>query len=244
MTARRGIVYGLGVGPGDPELLTLRAHRLLTSVPVVFAPAGRNGRPGLARRIVDGYLDPSRQRIEALSFALARDHAAMEAAWATAADRVAAVSAEGLDAAFVTEGDPLTYSTFAHLARTLRQRHPEVPVEAIPGVTSFAAASALALQPLVDQDELLAVIPATYVLDDLEETLRRFDTVVLLKVAGVFDRIFDLLERLDLVESALFVERAGWPEQRLTWDVRGLRGLPLDYFSLLIVYTRQGDRHA
>lgn len=237
---RWGTIYGLGVGPGDPELVTLRAHRLLTSVPVVFAPAGRGGQPGFGQRIVDAYLDPVRQRIEPLVFALSRDAAVTERAWLAAAERVAAVSANGQDAAFITEGDPLTYSTFVHLWRTLERRHPQVPVQVVPGVTSFAAASAAALQPLVAQDERLAVIPATYAPADLERTLRAFDTVVLLKVSAVFDQVVDLLERLNLIEHALYVRRVGWPEQEVRRDLRALRGQAIDYFSLVIVYPSQG----
>jgi len=239
-----GTLYGLGVGPGDPDLLTLRAHRLLTTVGVVFTPAGRGGEHGYARRIVDAMLDPTRQRIEALSFALTRDRAAMEQAWITSAARIAEVLASGIDAVFLTEGDPLTYSTFVHLYRTLQRHHPAMPIVAVPGVTSFAAASAAALQPLVDQDERLAVIPATYAGDELRQILQTFDTVVLLKVSSVFDRVLDLLESLNLVEQTLYVRRVGRPEQQISTDIRPLRGQSLDYFSLLIVHTGRGAPHA
>lgn len=235
-----GTLYGLGVGPGDPELLTVRAHRLLTTVPVVFAPAGRGNEPGYAQRIVAAYLDPSRQRLEPLTFALSRDVTAMERAWFNAAQRVAEVSAAGLDAAFITEGDPLTYSTFVHLYRTLQRQHPRVPVQVVPGITSFAAASAAALHPLVDQDERLAVIPASYAPADLERVLQAFDTVVLLKVSAVIDQVLDLLERLNLVDHALYVRRVGRPEQEVRHDLRALRGQALDYLSLVIVYPSAG----
>ncbi|HEY8743696.1 MAG TPA: precorrin-2 C(20)-methyltransferase, partial [Chloroflexota bacterium] len=175
-----------------------------------------------------------------LTFALSRNVAAMERAWLAAAQRVAEVSAAGLDAAFVTEGDPLTYSTFVHLYRTLQHEHPRVPVQVVPGITSFAAASAAALHPLVDQDERLAVIPASYAPAALERVLHEFDTVVLLKVSAVFDQVLDLLERLNLVDHALYVRRVGRPEQEVRHDLRALRGQSLDYFSLVIVYPAEG----
>jgi precorrin-2/cobalt-factor-2 C20-methyltransferase len=110
-------------------------------------------------------------------------------------------------------------------------------VEIVPGVTSVTAAAAVAGLPLADGTERLAVVPATCSDEGLRAALRDFDTVALLKVSSVLDRVLDLLEELNLVESAVYVSRAGTPEQRVEADVRALRGHPLDYLSLILVKT-------
>jgi precorrin-2/cobalt-factor-2 C20-methyltransferase len=154
-----------------------------------------------------------------------------------AAAHIGAILSTGRDVAFITEGDPLLYSTFIHLYRRLRAASPPVRVEIVPGVTSVTAAAAVAGLPLADGTERLAVVPATCGYERLRAALRDFDTVVLLKVSPVFDRVLDLLEELNLLESAVYVSRAGTPEQRVEADVRALRRQPLDYLSLILVKT-------
>lgn len=233
-----GTLYGIGLGPGDPELITLKAQRLLARLPVVFVPVQLGSDTSFAATIAAPHLDPARQEIVRLPFAMGRDRATMAARWRENADRIAARLAEGDDAAFLTEGDPLLYSTFVHVYRELAQRHRHLSVRIVPGVTSATAAAAAARRPLVDEAECLAILPAPYVLDTLADTLRRFDTVVLLKVHRVFDRVLALLEEMDLVEGAVAITRCGRPEERIEHDLRALRGQPLDYFTLLILRGR------
>lgn len=230
-----GTLYGIGVGPGDPELLTLKGLRLLRAAACVFVPVSRGGARSYARQIADEHLDPARQRIVELPFAMREDAERMAAQWRTNAETIAAGLATGADAAFLTEGDPMLYSTFTHVAAALRELRPDARVVAVPGVSSVHAAAAAAGVALADRDERLAVLPATYEGAGLRDALRAFDTVVLLKVAPVLDRVLDLLDELGLAERAVCVERCGRPEEVIVRDVRTLRGQTLDYFSLLIV---------
>jgi precorrin-2/cobalt-factor-2 C20-methyltransferase len=232
MTA--GTLYGVGVGPGDPELLTLKAVRVLRSVPVVFTPTARPGAPSLARSIAAPYLDAERQRIVELVFAMRDEHDVRSGRWHEHAAAIAAELATG-DVAFITEGDPLLYSTFVHVATALAEQQPEVHIEVVPGVSSVFGAAAAAMAPLADGDERLAVVPASYEQERLRETLLAFDTVVFLKIARAFERVLDVLEELRLVDGAVYVARCGQPQQQIVRDVRSLRGQKLDYFSLLIV---------
>jgi precorrin-2/cobalt-factor-2 C20-methyltransferase len=231
---RLGTLYGLGLGPGDPELITLKALRLLRSVPTLLLPVRRPGDTSYAWSIAAPHLVPGAQRLVELPFPQGRGERALDAQWDRHAETVLAELADGRDAAFPTEGDPLFYGSFIQLAGRLRALAPTVQIEIVPGVTSPNAAAAAAGEPLVARGERLAVLPAEYGTDELRRTLADFDTVVLLKVNQVLDRVAALLEELGLAERALLVERCGRPEQRI---IRGLWPPPtdVDYFALVIV---------
>lgn len=239
----KGTLYGIGVGPGDPELLTIRAYRIITTAPIIFFPAGRGGHPGFAQQIVAQFLDMSRQQLIPLPFALNHHEDELQQAWEAAAHHVTAALATGSDAVFLSEGDPLTYSTFTHLMRTLQALNADLKINVIPGITSFAAATAAARFPLVDGDQRVAILPALYG-PRLAEILNQFDTIVLLKVSPVFDQVLDQLEALGLADQALYARRIGRPEQELYFGLSALRGKVNDYFSLVIIYTQRGMRHA
>lgn len=235
MSTGLGTFYGVGVGPGDPELLTLKALRLLQAAPIVFAPVARRGAHSLARTIVERYLDPSRQEIVELAFDMRDEAEGQTTRWESNARSIADVLTTGRDAVFITEGDPMLYSTFVHIARALALQLPDLRIVAVPGISSIHAAAAAAGIPLADGDGRLAILPATYEGERLRQVLETFDTVVLLKITPIFDSVLDLLEELGLVDTAVFVSRCGWPEESVVPDIRTLRGQKLDYFSTLIV---------
>lgn len=230
-----GTFYGVGVGPGDPELLTVKAQRLLQQVPVLCVPKSREEGESYALGIVSHLMDPQRQQLLELVFPMTKDRVRLEEHWNRALEQVLVPLREGQDVAFITEGDPSLYSTFQHLYRLIRERLPEIPTEVIPGVSSINGSAAAAGLPLVDGGERLAVLPAAYEGEQLMEILEQFDTVVLLKVHRVMDRILDALEQLGLVDRAVYVSRCGSPEQRIVRDVSILRGQELEYLSLMIV---------
>lgn len=230
-----GTLYGIGAGPGDPELLTLKGLRILQSVPLVYVPVPRPGAESYVRSIVTPHLDPTRQEIQELVFAMRGGPAAMAAQWQENGRIVAAHLSAGADAAFVTEGDPMLYSTFVHVRRALAEQQPDAPVVVVPGISSVQAAAAAAQVPLADGDERLAILPASYETDGLRNTLEAFDTVVLMKVASAKERVLDELDALGLTDRAVFVQRCGRPEEAIIRDPRTLREMDLDYFSLLIV---------
>lgn len=233
-----GTLYGIGVGPGDPELLTVKGLRILQSVPNVYVPVSRPGARSLARSIVDEYLDPARQRIVDLVVEMHDDVGSLAEQWRENARVVAAQLTGGSDAAYITEGDPLLYSTFVHLADALAEVCPEAPIVVVPGISSVHAAAAAARVELAERDGRIAILPATYEGERLGAVLDTFDTIVLLKVASVFDHVLELLEQRGLVGGSVYVRRCGLPEEEIVTDVRTLRGRKLDYFSLLIVRRR------
>lgn len=230
-----GRFYGVGVGPGDPELLTLRALKVLRRVPVVCVPKRSPDADSYAYSIVRGILDAQRQEIVELVFPMRKDLSQVVAYWEQNLAAIVRRLEGGQDCAFITEGDPFLYSTFIYMYDILRQRHPQVRIEVIPGVSSFTAAAARAGLPLVNGDERLAVLPATCESQKLKDALREFDAVVLMKVNSVFDRVLDLLEELNLTDKAVYIKKGTAADEEIVRDIRQLRGRKLEYLSLLIV---------
>ena len=236
MTHSPGKLYGIGVGTGDPELITLKGLRLLKSVPVVAFPAGLAG-IGIAEQIVKEWLHPDQVRL-ALNFPYVQDAAVLAEAWQTAAVQVWHHLTQGHDVAFVSEGDVSFYSTFTYLAQTLQQLHPEVEVQTTPGICSpLAAAAALGI-PLTIRDQRLAILPALYAVANLETAIATADVVVLLKVSSVYEQVWAVLKQHGLLRHSYVVERATLPEQIIYADLSDRPKLKLPYFSLLIVQVQ------
>jgi precorrin-2/cobalt-factor-2 C20-methyltransferase len=230
-----GTLTAIGLGPGDPELITLKGLRLLREARIVFAPVRSEGARSYALELAWPHLDLARQEVASLLYPMTLDQPPDEGQWRFNARRIATRLADGSAGAFLTEGDPLLYSTFIPTLLALRDEFPGLPIQVVPGVSSVTAAAALAQVPLARLDERLAVIPATAPDAALREALGSFETVVLLKVAARFERILDLLDSLGRLDGALLVERVGTPRERVVRDLRALRGRRPDYFSLVIV---------
>ena len=228
-------LIAVGVGPGDPELLTRKAERILRSVPVIYAPTGAADAASYALAIVEPFLDRARQEVLTRTFPMTRDESELIPLWEETAAELAQRVRAGQDVAFITIGDPLLYSTFLYLYRIFRDKYPEIDIEIVPGITSVGAAAAAAGVSLGISADRLAILPATYEEEQLRQTLVEFDTVVLMKVSRVFDRVFALLSELGLEKSSVFVRRVGSSEEEVVTNLSSLVGKKLDYLSLLIV---------
>lgn len=229
-----GTLTGLGIGPGDPDLITLKALKALQVAPVVAFPQGRPGHMGVAQRIITPHLQ-AHQRQLPLEFPFVVEDDQLQAAWRRAAEQVWAVLETGQDVAFACEGDLSFYGTFTYLADALALAHPEVTIHRIPGVCSpMAAVSALGL-PLTVQAEKLAVLPAFYGVDHLEHTLDWADVVVLMKVSSVYATVWEVLKRRHLLSSSSVVVRASQPDQIIYRELDTHPHLDLPYFSLMVI---------
>ncbi len=236
-----GTLYGISVGTGDPELITVKGLKILQSSKVVAFPAGINGLLGIAQQIVAPWINSNQQQL-ALTFPYVQEKDILESAWKNAAVQVWQYLQQGVDVAFVCEGDVSFYSTFSYLAQTLQQIHPEALVQSIPGVCSpMAASSALGL-PLTVGAEKLVVLPAIYQLKELEAVLDWAEVVVLMKVASVYEQVWQILNQRHLLERSRVVERATLPEMVIYHDLRDRPNLKLPYFSILIVQVTSRDR--
>ncbi|MDJ0735213.1 MAG: precorrin-2 C(20)-methyltransferase [Nostocaceae cyanobacterium] len=229
-----GILYGISVGTGDPELITVKGLRLLQQSPVVAFPAGIGEKPGMAQQIIAQWLQPQQVQLP-LSFPYVQDMAVLTQAWEIAAQKVWQYLQAGQDVAFACEGDVSFYSTFTYLAQTIQQLYPEVKVELIPGVCSpMAAASVLGL-PLTIRQQRLVVLPALYTVAELETALDWADVVVLMKVSSVYPQVWQVLQRRGLLANSWVVVKATLPDMVVYSDLAERPELKLPYFSILLV---------
>jgi len=228
-------IYAVGVGPGDPELLTRKAERILRQASVICAPSANPTDSSYALSIVEQFIDQSRQKIIVQTFPMKKEQKGLEPFWDNAAREAAEIVREGKDVAFITIGDPFLYSTFLYIYRILREKYPDVSIEAIPGITSINAAAIAAGVPLAAASERVAIIPAAFEEQDLRRVLVDFDTIVLMKVNRVFEQVYALLQELGLEKKGVFIRRVGSAEEEVVFDLGTLLGKKLDYLSLLIV---------
>ncbi|WP_400161924.1 precorrin-2 C(20)-methyltransferase [Brevibacillus sp. TJ4] len=230
-----GTLYGVGVGPGDPELITVKAFRLLRQSPVVAYPKKRMGSKSYAHQIAELYVNGEEKEMLGLVFPMTRDQEILDREWNKTVEIVWERLAQGKDVAFVTEGDPMFYSTFIHLMRLMQKLHPEVPIVTIPGVSSFLGAAARLNLPLADGDERIGIIPATDDREAMREAISTHDCVVFLKVAKVLPMIIDLLKEMELLDHAAVATKVTSAEEMIWTDVRELERAELGYLTLMVV---------
>ncbi|HEY6003581.1 MAG TPA: precorrin-2 C(20)-methyltransferase [Anaeromyxobacter sp.] len=232
MSAR---LYGVGVGPGAPDLLTLRAAAVLREAAVVAAPRRSTADASVALRIArEAVGEIAGQETLLLEFPMTRDPEIRRHAREKAARDIAERLGQGRSVAFVTEGDPLLYSTFLDLLREAPRAFPDAAIEVVPGITSITAVAAAARVPLADGDGKLAVLPAPAALDALGSLAREFDTLLLLKAGPVLPALRAALSREGLTSRALLVCDASTGRERVVRDLAACEERP-GYFSTIVV---------
>jgi precorrin-2/cobalt-factor-2 C20-methyltransferase len=231
MSGARGRLYGLGVGPGDPELLTLKALRLLQAAPVIAYPAPERGH-SLARSIVASWLKGHQQEIP-IRFPM-RSGPPPVSIYDNAAVALAAELDRGRDVAWLCQGDPFVYGSFINIFARLAGRY---QMEVVAGVSSLTAAAAVAGLPLVSHDETLTIIPATLNRDIIMARLSGADVAVIVKIGRHLEKIRRVLDQLGLLDCAIFVEHATLPTQRVA-PVACINRGDVPYFSIALVRCR------
>lgn len=229
-----GTLYGVSVGTGDPELITLKGLRLLKSAAVVAFPAGANHQSGVAQKIISPWLEPQ-QLILPLHFPYVKQADILQQAWQTAANQVWFYLQQGQDVAFACLGDVSFYSTFTYLAQTLQKLAPEVKIITVPGVCSPMAIASVLNIPLTVNSQSLTILPAIYHICELETVLDSADVVVLLKLSSVYPQVWQVLQRRNLLDSSWIVEKATFPEQKIYANLRDFPQLSMSYFSILLI---------
>jgi precorrin-2/cobalt-factor-2 C20-methyltransferase len=239
-------LYIIGVGPGDPDLLTIKAHKILRQCSVIATPkASHNGystafsivRKALTAEVVDD------KEIVTLDFPMKKIHLGQEpdpqalVAWRDAARQIFGNLSQGKDIVFPTLGDPAIYSTGYYLYMTITEMYPEVRVRFVPGISAMSSCSAATRTPICLGDDMLAVIPATFSDSRIRQVLETFDTIVLMKVHKVMGHITRLLRELNLLDKATLVERVGMVDESVIADLSAIDGQvgQVHYFSTIIV---------
>lgn len=227
-----GTLYGLGVGPGDPELITLKAQRILRSVPVIAWPAPLEGE-SMARSIAATHL-PGGQTEIPIRMPMVAERFPAEDVYDKAADEISVHLTEGRDVAVLCEGDPFVYGSFMYLFARIAGRF---PVSVVPGVSSLTAGAAALGMPLAARNDVLVVLPAPLAEDELERRLADADAAVIIKVGRHMAKLRRVLDRLGLTGSARYIEHATM-ENQIIRDIAEMDEAVAPYFSLVLVHRR------
>jgi len=229
-----GTLYGIGVGPGYAKYLTQQARQAIEKAACVFYPRGNSTDESLALNTIESFMRKD-ARIEELMFPMTKDRDLLEYHWNLNARKVADVLATGHDAAFVTLGDSTMYSTFIYVAKTLRETLPDVPIETVPGISSFSAAAAMINLAIGEGTERVAIVPVNRDISNVRDALEAYDTVVLLKAGSKLNRLVALLEEMDLIDHAAMFSYIGSEDERVETDLRRFRNETAGYMTLIIV---------
>ena len=229
-----GTLYGVGVGPGDPELITLKAVKILNQVEVIFAAASSKNEYSLALENAGSHMQNGAEVVK-LDFPMTRVVDFLEEAWEKNAHLILEYVQQGRDAAFITIGDPLTYSTFGYVMRALGELAPDVPICVVPGITSYQAATAAAREVMAEREQTFCVISGSKGGERLREVIGRVDCVVMLKVYNHLDQILDTLKDLGMKDRVTLVSRCGMKEQVICKNPEEFRGQKVPYLSLMII---------
>lgn len=200
-----GKLFCLGCGPGDPELLTLKATTILKSADVIFCPTARVGRESMALSIVKPILGKRKKKPEIIDliFPMVKDKATLQETWKNNADQIAKKCIAGKKVAYLCVGDPSLYSTFTYIHKELKKRYPQVAIEIVPGVASIFAFACQAKISLAEGDETLAIVPACYDLNRVKSTASSCDTVIFLKDGRYFSSVIEMLKQSGFSEDSL-----------------------------------------
>lgn len=239
-------LFCIGCGPGDPDLITVKAANIIKNADAIFAPTAREGKPSIALSIVRKYLKTTVETAS-LVFPMSKDKDYIRDYWKGNADKIAQAVESGKKVVYLTVGDPSLYSTWIYVHREIRIRYPEIHINIIPGIPSMFAFAANAKMSLVEGDETLGIIPACYDLNKIRQTATSCDTVVFLKDGRYFNSIIGMLSDAGFADDSIItiaqdVSVGGEIlKQTKLRDIRQSKDTTEKYFSLMVV-KRKNDR--
>jgi precorrin-2/cobalt-factor-2 C20-methyltransferase len=233
-------LYCVGCGPGDPELLTVRAVNLIKSAEVIFAPTAREGKPSIALSVVQQYVSRT-ARTASLVFPMVKNKESLKEYWKRNADEIAGAVRSGKRVVYLTVGDPALYSTWIYVHRELKRSHPDIEVEVVPGVASLFAIANKAGISLAEGDETVAIVPVCYDMERVRRTAGACDTVIFLKDGRYFDSVIDMLGQAGFPDDATIAiaQDISAPEGEILEltslaEQRGRKGPAEKYFSIMV----------
>jgi precorrin-2/cobalt-factor-2 C20-methyltransferase len=240
-------LYCVGCGPGDPELLTVRAVNLIRAAEVIFAPTAREGKPSIALSVVEQYVDKAAKAVN-LVFPMVKDKESLKDYWRRNADEIASAVRSEKKVIYLTVGDPALYSTWIYIHRELKRNHPDVEVEIVPGVASMFAIANKAKISLAEGDETVAIVPACYDMERVKRAAAACDTMIFLKDGRYFDNVISMLGEAGFPDDASLaiaqdVDSEGEIlEQTTLADQRGRKGPTEKYFSIMVAKKKSARK--
>ena len=227
-----GIFYGIGVGPGDPELLTVKAIKAIEKVDVLIAPKTEKKDGSVALTVAKPYLKKDVEIVYQV-FPMVKGFAENSTdAWESNKQEILKLLRAGKNVAFLTIGDPMFYSTYIYVFRLLENEG--VDIQTIPGIPAFAAIGSQLGYPIVEGDDVLSIIPATASPEKVEKAMQAADNVVPMKVYKNFEDVADMLDKNEMAEQAVLVSRAGLDDEKIIYDVLAHKKDKLNYLSTIL----------
>ena len=233
MKSEPGTLYGIGVGPGDPELITMKAVSVLSRVDIVFAAASTKNSYSMAVDIARPHI-PEHASLQILQFPMTKDKAIVHQAWKENAHIILDALAAGKHAAFLTLGDSLTYSTYGYILKYIQSAKPHINVQTVPGITSYQAAAARLNMPLVEGEESLMVISGANGGDRLRHLGAKPENIVFLKAYRNVQDIKAAIDETGQYLSCVGIKNCGQAEEEIISDLTELSAKKPNYWTLII----------
>lgn len=230
----KGKLSAIGLGPGDPDLLTVKAVNILKVADAVIVPKARIKAESVARDIVSRALGGDLPFVE-MVFPMSRDKNELKSHWDKAAEQVLKLLNKGKNVAFVTLGDVSLYSTFSYMEQSLKTLDPSVRAELVPGISSIQLAAVKFDTPLALGDESFGVYPLPPAMTDLDKALDAHDNIVIMKIGKRLGELKEYLESRGLLKQSAFIRRAGFPDEYLCKDLVSMENDESGYLSILMV---------
>ena len=238
-------LFCVGCGPGDPELLTVKAVNLIKNAEIIFTPTAREGKPSIALSVVERYVDKFTKIVD-LIFPMVKDRESLKDYWRRNADEIADAVRTEKRVIYLTVGDPALYSTWIYIHRELQNNHRDIEIDIVPGIASMFAFAAQAKMSLAEGDETLAIVPACYDLDKVKQTANSCDTVIFLKDGRYFDSVIEMLADVGFADDSMIaiaqdVSVTGEiMKMNKLGDLRGIKGTTEKYFSIMVAKKKNG----
>lgn len=239
-------VVCVGCGPGDPELLTVKAASLLKNADVIYAPTAREGKPSIALSIVQKYVNATAKVVD-LIFPMVKNREQTRLYWRRNAEQIAEAAKMGKNVVYLTVGDPSLYSTWIYIQREITSRYPEIHLKIIPGIPSVFAFAAQAKISLAEGDETLGIIPACYDLEKVKRTANSCDTLVFLKDGRHFGEVIEMLGSAGFSDDSMITMAqdvsAGEEvlKRKSLKEIRQNKVTTEKYFSLMVAKRKNGS---
>ena len=240
MTRKTGTLYGIGVGPGDPDLITIKAAKILNQVDIVFAAASTKNSHSLAVNIAREHI-PESATVIRLKFPMTRDKNETRKAWKEHARTIIAELERGQNAAFLTLGDSMTYSTYGYILKNVMTMAPHLDVQTVPGITSYQAAAARLNTPLVEGEDSLMIVSGVKGGNRLRELCAKPENIVFLKAYRNVTDIKAAIDESGKYPSCVGVRSCGHPNEEILRDIDELSRRDPDYWTLIM--TKQATRN-